>query len=563
MMLKQKRRMYAGILLVLLTPGTPCPGGQPTQPTSTEEKINDALQAATPCEFIETPLEQVLAFFADIRVSRLVSQKDELIGQEDTLLGQKELLVRQKNELIGKERKQRQRAEREEAETRRQLNRARCARFDAQLLKVSELGGKRPEQARHLLEDTEACPLDLRDFSWRLSYCFYGRDSLGGEPEATTFKVPEMVTSVAFSADGKMLAIGTTIPVDDGRTFDRKAFKETPSDIKVFDVATGEELESFRGHHGMVASLAFSPDGNTLASIGGDRELKLWDVATRLEAPAPVQQTVVWSAVFSPDGQKLAVAGFGQIELWHVATRKKLAILNGHAGPVTSLAFAPSGQTIVAGDAGKRQGHPGNVKLWNVASGKELYSLEGFRGPVRSVTFAPDGQTVAAAGNEGYELPAGTPLSSVRLWNVASRKETLTIRVNGDVPSIAYTRDGRALAGGISVGESLIKVGGEVGPVPAGVVSLWDPTTGQERMTVKGRVGPVVSIAFAPDGEALAIGSKDKTVKLWKGIKPPWNVGLGDLGENILCVAFAADGKMLASGNGQYENRTGEPSLAK
>ena len=165
---------------------------------------------------------------------------------------------------------------------------------------------------------------------------------------------PPWVWSVAYSPDGGTLASGST--------------DET---IRLWDIATGEVLATLSGHTDWVCGVTYSPNGRTLASGGGDNKVRLWDVSTgdllvtlTGHADEDPDSAGVWSVTYSPDGSTLASGGSDdKVRLWDAATGGLLATLSGHTKAVTSVAYAPAGGTLASG------GYDNNgVRFWDIAS---------------------------------------------------------------------------------------------------------------------------------------------------------------------------------------------------
>ena len=162
--------------------------------------------------------------------------------------------------------------------------------------------------------------------------------------------------------------------------------------------ATRTHIATFEGHTYSVTSVAFSPDGTTLASGGFDGKIKLWDIATEANITTfPSERSPVTSVAFSPDGAMLASCEFASIvNLWDIATQTEIASFRGHTDIVRSVAFSPDGKTLASADM------DGKILLWDVATQTEITSLVGHTSWLFSAVFSPDGTTLAsAAGHSG------------------------------------------------------------------------------------------------------------------------------------------------------------------
>ena len=308
---------------------------------------------------------------------------------------------------------------------------------------------------------------------------------------------------MAFSPDGQTLASGGQVQT-----------------VRLWDVDTSENLKTLRGHTDSVASMAFSPDGQTLASGSSDTTIRLWNIDTGgLLKTLQGHTGSVFSVSFSPDGQTLASGSSDTtIRLWDVETGGLLKTLQGDRDIVDSVAFSPDGQMLAT--ASRDQ----TVHLWDVDTGDILKTLQGHSDAVFSVAFSPDGQMLAGGGWD----------QTVHLWDVETGGLLKTLQGHTRyVGSVAFSPDGETLASASGSGDQTVR--------------LWDVETGGLLKTLQGHTDSVGSVSFSPDGQTLASGSGDGTVLLWE-ITPaappiefqPWDVnedGQTTLLDLILVIA--------------------------
>ena len=260
-------------------------------------------------------------------------------------------------------------------------------------------------------------------------------------------------------------------------------------------------------------SVAFSPDGRTLAAAGDDGTLSWWDASARrrLRAPIAAHDGTVQAVAFSPDGRRLASGGDdGTVRLWDAATGRPI----GHALRFASrfivddVAFSPDGAVLAAsGDPGPSffagSDRPGRVRLWDARTGRPL------GGPLRAASAAlraPGSEgsvhlNPIAFSPDGRHLAASLVDTTVRIWDLPSRRvaELLHLPGSEEVETLAFSPDG-----------SLLATGGT-----DEVVRIWDVRTGrQQGGALAGLQGYVNSVAFSPDGRILAAGSDEGSVRL-------------------------------------------------
>jgi WD40 repeat protein len=214
-------------------------------------------------------------------------------------------------------------------------------------------------------------------------------------------------------------------------------------------------------------------------------------VAARTELdPLPIGGEETRSLAFAPDGAVLAVGGLcdrhgdASIALWDYARRRQLAVLGGHRGPVTALAYSRDGALLASGDAA------GLVKVWDVSRGQERATLQTRWRCVMTVAFSRDGATLATANASGF---------AVQLWDPASGTPRGELPTASGVFAVAYSPDGKVVV----TAES------------HGIATLWEVSSVRKLGIVRAGGEPFYSLAFAEDGKTFATGGADGIVRLW------------------------------------------------
>ncbi|CAE6455111.1 unnamed protein product, partial [Rhizoctonia solani] len=283
------------------------------------------------------------------------------------------------------------------------------------------------------------------------------------------------VFSVAFAPDGNSLASGSSD--DTVRTWDAYS----PS-------AIGEPLT---GHTSSVYSVSYSPLGDIIASGSRDKTIRLWDTSTRRQVGQPLKAhtDIVTSVAFSPDASLIASGSEDcTVRVWDVKTRQPVSgPFEGHAYGVRSVAFTPDSARIVSGS------DDNTIRVWDVERGQPVVGpLEGHTNSVELVSLSPDGS----------EIISGSWDNTLRLWDTRSgamigqpfKGHT------GGVYSVSFSPSGIYVASGSE--DTTVRV--------------WDVRTGRQvDEALEHHGGEVNSVAFSPSGSCIASGSDDKTVIIW------------------------------------------------
>ncbi|KAF9060135.1 WD40-repeat-containing domain protein [Rhodocollybia butyracea] len=347
------------------------------------------------------------------------------------------------------------------------------------------------------------------------------------------------VWSVAFSPDGNHIASGSA---------DRT--------LRVWDAHTGDLLVGpFNGHEDKVKCVAFSCDGEKIVSGSYDNTVRVWDAQTGklIGVPLTGHKHTVESLCFSPNGKQIVSASLDKtVHIWdwddHSEGNTAPLVIK-HAASVRAVAFAPDRDQVVSGSDSVNSSGSGAslVQIWDTRTGKLVTGpLKGHTQLIRSVAFSPDGKHILSLSHE-----------AARIWDAYTGTENITITtpMGTNAYSAAFTPNGKQIVVGYA--DSLLRI--------------WDVQTGAlVSAPIDGHSGPVLSVSVSPDGMRIASGSNDKTIRVWDayqelsaalkvdtqhiGANDQWTVQMyhpGYTGHTgtVHCVAFSPKGYHIASGS--------------
>jgi WD40 repeat protein len=419
--------------------------------------------------------------------------------------------------------------------------------------------------------------LDFSPDSKRIVSCGADRqikiwDADTAKPIVSITDNPSIVSAVAFHPDGKQIAVGNidqTIRLYDaagklqhswnahGVAVNGVAYSPNgqwlascgaDNAVIVWPLATpGANSIPLSGHGGPVSMVAFRKDNIHLVSCGADQLIKLWKIEGN--AGKEVQtfrghKDWVTSVAFSKDGFHVVSASVDRkLKIWEITSRE-LPLLAEHTSAVETVAISPNGEIIATGSVDR------TIKLWNRKTGEEIATLTGHPAAVMSLVFTPDSKRIISAGSE----------ASIRLWDVYPPREIVRSqqqmntmnRLRRYSPYIALDPEGKTLFVWLPVNEASVST----------IVEVIDLDSGNFRYEFKEDNRKINSLSFAADGKMCATGAVDGSVRLWEMKQAGANVAPG--GDwflfnkvEVADLALTPDGSMLVATSKKGEIKIG------
>ncbi|MDJ0703008.1 MAG: AAA-like domain-containing protein [Leptolyngbyaceae cyanobacterium MO_188.B28] len=352
------------------------------------------------------------------------------------------------------------------------------------------------------------------------------------------------VYDVAFSPDGQLIASAS-------RDNTVKLWRRDGALIKTLD-----------DHRDRVQGITFSPDGTLIASASQDGVINLWELDGTLATMLEGHSAGVNSVAFSPDGEILASGSDDNtLKLWRreddgQAQFQVYKTLKGHSDAIQSVAFSPNGELVASGSG------DGTIKLWR-REGALVKTLEGHGDKVNRVVFSPDGKIIASGADD----------KTIKLWSPDGALLNIFRLHNSKVEGIAFSPDGQTLASvsnddtirlwrldgvlldtlvGHSGGIRSIVFSPDAGEpltlASAGedsVIHLWSPDNTFLKI-VAGHEDEVEAVVFSPDGDLIATASDDQVVKLWR-VDGSLITALREHRNQADDLAFSPDGQLIVA----------------
>jgi WD40 repeat protein/transcriptional regulator with XRE-family HTH domain len=278
------------------------------------------------------------------------------------------------------------------------------------------------------------------------------------------------LVSVAWSPDGKSIACGSS-----------------DNTLQILDASNTSR--SFTGHTSIVWEVAWSPDGTRIASASEDKTVRIWNASDGKPLLTYTKHTdAVWGVAWSPDSTRIASSSADNtVQMWDARNANPLLIYRDHTDAVTGVAWSPDG-TLIASVSDDQ-----TARIWDARStSNSLLTYTKHTNTVGSVAWSPDSRFIVSASDD----------RTVQIWDAISGKPLLTYMGHRySVKNVVWSPDRRRIA---SASDDR-------------TVQIWDASSGKSLLTYNGHAANVVSVAWSPDGTRIASSSWDKTVQCYDG----------------------------------------------
>ncbi len=382
----------------------------------------------------------------------------------------------------------------------------------------------------------------------------------GRELTTLVLKHPGWVTDLDVSEDG---AMALTI-CDDGQ-------------LRLWSLEDARPLRKIQPRTNVLfTSVDISPNGKlAIAACAAEASVQMWKLDTGEEVTdgnaawldLGDRSGILWSAQFSPSGDRVLTIGGNDAQMWDIGSREQLVRFTPH-GTVASADLSPDGRLLVTGSWDR------SAKIWDVSTGKAIRKLDGVhQGFVNSVEFSPNGKLILTASDDG----------TARVWDVASGEVTepifqghsgrvLSARFSADGSKVLTTSgDKTAKIWDASTGKILTTLSGHRWGVLCGEFSadanrvvtgsaddqaiVWDARSGEILMKLAGHTSSVTGVAFSPDGNRVLTGSRDSLCKLWDARTGKEILTLEGQNAEITSVSFSPDGLSVLTSDRDGQTR--------